>query len=198
MTDRVKPADFQQLTDQVVEPLQFVLHRLIKVGSLFIVQLPKLQRFQVQLQGGDRRLQFVSHAVDEVGLPLVQANFFHRQKHVEDHADQDQCEDDRANGQNTPRTALSQQDDPADHQRNVQRHHDHAQRDRQTQRSRLSNVARFGCLAPHAAHFDSLRQKVNPARQIVTLPVAAVPVHVQSRRTCLDIFPERSVTTREH
>jgi hypothetical protein len=40
-----------------------------------------------------------------------------------------------------------------------------------------------------------LRQKVNPARQIVTLPVAAVPVHVQSRS---NVSRHLSGTKRHH
>ena len=55
MTNRIQPPDLEQLIDEMVEPLQLVFHRLIKVRSLFGIQLPQLQRLQVKTKRGNRR-----------------------------------------------------------------------------------------------------------------------------------------------
>ncbi len=124
--------------------MQLGLHRPVEVGPLFRIEVPNLQRLQIKPQRGDRRLQFVRDTVDKVRLPLVKTHLFNHHEQVDDQADQNQSEDNSADRQNAPRSAASQQDDPADHQRHVERHQNHAERDRQTQRARLANVAVFG------------------------------------------------------
>ena len=88
--DGVQATDFEQLSDQVVQAIEFLPHHMIKLRPLFICHRPHFQRFQIQLQRSDRRLQFVSDAVDEIRLPLIQPDFLDDQEQVERESDEDQ------------------------------------------------------------------------------------------------------------
>ena len=52
------------------------------MGLLRLVEVPHLQRFEIETQRGDGRFQFVCHAVDKVCLPLIEANFFDGDHHI--------------------------------------------------------------------------------------------------------------------
>lgn len=117
----------------MVEPFEFLLHHPVETGPLLILEGPEFQSFQIQFERGNRRLELVRHAVDEIGLPLIQADFFDNQHQIKRQPRQDCGKDHYAGEQSAPPRDLRQQDNPENHQRNVEHHQHHAERDRQMQ-----------------------------------------------------------------
>lgn len=73
----------------MVEPFEFLLHHPVETGPLLILEGPEFQSFQIQFERGNRRLELVRHAVDEIGLPLIQADFFDNQHQIKRQPRQD-------------------------------------------------------------------------------------------------------------
>src|SRR5450432_441174 len=59
-------------------------HQAIKIAALGIVNLPPLQRLQVETDGSNGRFQFVGYRVDEAIVLLVLANFAQQKAGIED------------------------------------------------------------------------------------------------------------------
>ena len=79
-------------------------------------------------------------AVDEIGLPAVELDFLDGQEEVEGEADQHQREGDSANGQCADGVESGEQDDPADHQRDIECHQRCRERDGPVQRAAFADV----------------------------------------------------------
>ena len=83
------------------------------------------QGFEVQANRGDRRFQFVGHRVDEAVVLLVATDLPHQKTGVDDHPGDDQRKENNAEEQQDAFAPV--QDDPADVERDGQRHQANAQ-----------------------------------------------------------------------
>ena len=97
-----QPAGVEQLVDQAVEPVEVVDHAAVEVAALFLADLAAGERLQIELHRGDRRLQLVGHAVDEVRLPPVEIDRLDREHQVDDRAGQEHADEGRADRQQGP------------------------------------------------------------------------------------------------
>ena len=119
----------EHLFDQVQQPVAVLQHHVVELVPLrFVYGGPaRLQRFQVQPNRGDRRLQLVRHRVHERVVLLVEPDFADEKGGVEDEAGDDGGEHEAAEQQ---RDDLAKgEHDPADVERHGQRHQADAEGD---------------------------------------------------------------------
>ena len=101
---------------------------------LLVVERARLQRFQIQPDRRDGRLQLVGDGVDEGVVLLVAADFEHEEDGVDDQAGDDQAERDDAEDEDSQRRSLGGDDDPADVQRDRRRDEQNAEGDEKRDR----------------------------------------------------------------
>jgi hypothetical protein len=77
---------FQDLFHGVQQAVGIEQHELVELAPLRFFHLAPLQGFEVEADGGDRRLQFVGDGVDEAVVLLVAANFADQKNRIEDEA----------------------------------------------------------------------------------------------------------------
>ena len=94
------------------QPVAVLQHGAVKLLALVLVHGARLQRFEVQPDGGDGRLQLVRDGVDERVVLLVAADFAHQEGGVQDHAGNDHGEQQDAEKQQDAVAPIEQ--DPAD------------------------------------------------------------------------------------
>ena len=80
----------QHLLDSVQEPVAIGQHDVVKVFALRFIQFPRLQSFQVEADGSEWRLEFMSYSIDEGIVLLVATNFADEEGGVKHHAHNDQ------------------------------------------------------------------------------------------------------------
>src|SRR5208282_2497643 len=80
---------FQHLFHGVQQALGIEQHQLVELAPLRFSDLESLQRLKIELDGRDRRLQFVSDRVDEAVMLLVAANLANQKNGIEDEAGND-------------------------------------------------------------------------------------------------------------
>ena len=129
----IQATDFEKLIDELIQSLQFAFHGEIEFAAIVAFQIAHQQSVQVESQGGDRGLEFVSHTINEIRLTAVQLNFLDGQERIERNAKQADGQSDRAQGQGKPGTLLSQEHNNNDHERNVHGRQHNAAPDRKLQ-----------------------------------------------------------------
>ena len=113
-----RPAGAQDLLDQVEQPVAVGEHDAVELPALVFGEFAALQRFEVEPNRGDRRLQFVRDGVDESVVLLVAPDFTHEKNRVEDQPADDDQEEDDAEDEQHPGTPVD--DDPTDVERDGQ------------------------------------------------------------------------------
>src|SRR5580765_3255350 len=78
------PTSFQYLLNGVAQAVRVLNHQTIKFAALCLLQVPALQRLQVEADRGNRSFQFVSYRVDETVVLLVLSNFADQKAGIQD------------------------------------------------------------------------------------------------------------------
>src|SRR5262245_54481722 len=105
-------AGAKHLLDGVQQAVAVLQHDPVELLPSPVVQLPCLERLEVQADGCDGRLQFVGDGVNEGVVLLVAADLADEEDRIEDHARDDDKEDDDA--QDREHAPAPVEDDPAD------------------------------------------------------------------------------------
>ena len=79
----------QHLLDRCKQTVAILHHGAIELPAFDVVHGPGLQRFQVEANGRDRRLQLVRDGVNEGVVLFVAPDLADQKRGVEDHADND-------------------------------------------------------------------------------------------------------------
>src|ERR1700722_9494469 len=87
---------FQNLLYGTQQAIRVIQHELVEFLPLLFFHLAPLQRFEVQPNRGDRRLQLVSDRVDETAVLLVQPYFADKKRGVQNHSQNNRGEDNHA------------------------------------------------------------------------------------------------------
>src|ERR1700676_400401 len=85
---------FKNLLDRANEPVRILEHDSIEVVALLFADLPVFQRFQIQANGGDRRLKFVCYCIQETVLLIVFVYFSNQENGVNNDSRDDQSKKD--------------------------------------------------------------------------------------------------------
>jgi len=117
-----------------VQPIGVSQHDIVETAALLVAERAGLQRFQVQADRRDWRLQLVGDRVDERVVLLVAPYFEHEKDRVDDESGDDQAEGDDAEEEDPQRRALGRDDDPADVQLDRPRDQQNAQGDEKRDR----------------------------------------------------------------
>jgi hypothetical protein len=89
----------QNLLDSVHEPITIGEHDRVKVFSLPMVQLSRLQGFQVEADGGERRFELMSYGIDKGIVLFIAFDLTYQEGGVKNQADNDHREEDDAKNQ---------------------------------------------------------------------------------------------------
>ena len=104
-------ARLQHLLHRTHEALGIDQHRSVKLAALTFVHFTLLQRFQIETNGGNRSLEFVSNGIDEAVMLLIPANLADQKDRVQDEPGDDGAEKDDAQEDLDAFTPV--EDDPA-------------------------------------------------------------------------------------
>src|SRR5688572_16432460 len=117
----------QNLLDCLQQSIAVGEHDVVKLASLLFVDLACFERFQIQPDGCDGSLEFVSDGVNERVVLLVAAYFADQERRVEHQSEDDQVKKD--DSQNEQRDLAPVENNPTHTQRHRERNKTRAQRD---------------------------------------------------------------------
>ena len=133
----------QDLIDRVEKSVGVCEADVVELGALLRVQVVPLQRFEVEADGGNRRLQLVGDGVDEGVVLFVAADFADEEDGVEDEARDDDAEE--ADPQHQERHLAPVEQNPTDVQSHGQPDQARPQRDEERDGFAVASQS-------HAAH----------------------------------------------
>ena len=86
----------QHLLDCLKQPIAVSQHDVVKLAPLFFADVARLQRFEIQTNRSDRRLQLVRDGVDERVVLLVASYLADQERRVEHESEDQHVEKDDA------------------------------------------------------------------------------------------------------
>ncbi len=112
-------ACFQHLLHSSEQSVRIEQHQVVKFAALRLVHFAALQRLEVKANGGDGRLEFMSHCVDKAVVLLIQLDFTHQETCIQDQSENNRCKEE--NAEKEEHALAPVENDPSDVQRDGQR-----------------------------------------------------------------------------
>ncbi|MEY3457544.1 MAG: hypothetical protein RL215_701 [Planctomycetota bacterium] len=126
LTEGIEAGDFEELVNEPIESCEFGIHGFIEVSAVCGVGFTEEQCVEIESERGDGRFEFVSDAVDEVGLSSIELNFLDGEEGVEGDTEEADGKSGGAEDEAAPGTLAGELDDEDSHERDIDGHQQHA------------------------------------------------------------------------